>query len=142
MYKEEKNNELPMEKFSFFRCKKCSDPFCGGLKECREDVSEDSPAKFCLDCFDYTSIKGVTNCTTHGRKYIQYKCKFCCNVASHFCFGTTHFCEECHMLQLKGDYLTNKQKEELPECNETCLLGNSHPPNGEEYGLYCLLCIK
>ncbi len=37
LYKEEENNELPIEKFSFFRCKKCEDPFCGGLKECWEN---------------------------------------------------------------------------------------------------------
>jgi hypothetical protein len=117
--------------------------FCAGLKEC-VNIEDEEDKKFCLDCFDFTKIKGITNCEIHGRKSIQYKCKFCCNISSHFCFGTTHFCEDCHMQQLKGDYLTTKSLDELPKCpgKENCLLNIDHPPNGEEFGICCLLCLN
>jgi hypothetical protein len=144
-YDEQKNNlsNFEIDKLSFYLCDKCSNPFCAGLKEC-VNIDDEEDKKFCIDCFDYTKIKGITNCEIHGRKSIQYKCKFCCNISSHFCFGTTHFCEDCHMLQLKGDYLTTKSLDELPKCpgKENCPLNIDHPPNGEEFGICCLLCLK
>jgi hypothetical protein len=142
---EKQKQPIPMEKFSFYLCEKCNNPFSSGLKECREELEYgEKPVRLCFDCFDFTSIKGKTNCEIHGRKNIQYKCKFCCNLASHFCFGTTHFCEDCHLVQIKGNYITNKSKEELSHCLgiDSCQLGLEHPPNGEEFGLYCILCIK
>ena len=32
-------------------------------------------------------------CPEHKRDYIEYKCRYCCSVATFFCFGTTHFCQ-------------------------------------------------
>lgn len=142
---ENDKEDIQMEKYSFYLCASCSNPFCSGMKECREELEiDEKPVRICPECFDYSKIKGITDCNIHGRKHIQYKCKFCCNLASHFCFGTTHFCEDCHMEQLKGIYLTTKRKEELPICNgiNSCPLEIDHAPNGEEYGMYCLLCIR
>jgi hypothetical protein len=42
---------------------------------------------------------GETNCAVHGNDFIEYKCKFCCSVATWFCWGTTHLCTECHKTQ-------------------------------------------
>lgn len=148
---EKSRNHIANDKFSFYLCEKCDSPFYCGLKECNDSISNNneddslgSEKKLCLDCFDYTKIKGITNCDKHGRKHIQYKCKFCCEVSSHFCFGTTHFCEECHAKQLKGGYLTKICKEELPVClgKDFCPLKLDHPSNGEEFGICCLLCIS
>lgn len=36
----------------------------------------------------------LANCPTHGTDFIQYKCKYCTNVACWFCWGTTHFCDK------------------------------------------------
>jgi E3 ubiquitin-protein ligase MYCBP2 len=63
-----------------------------------------------------------------------YKCNFCCAVASWFCFGTTHFCEQCHSnypASMRGPF---------SHCNGICQFGK-HPANGcvEAYG-YCGLC--
>jgi hypothetical protein len=137
--------DIPLEKYAFYLCAKCSYPFCSGLKDCREELEIDEKSmRLCSDCYDYSSIKGITNCEIHGRKHIQYKCKFCCNLSSHFCFGTTHFCEDCHLQQMKGIYVTSKTKDELPKCNDinTCPLKVKHPSNGEEFAMYCLLCLK
>jgi len=139
--------EFAINKLNFFICDKCSQPFYGGLKNCIEDNNQNEDiikkSRICLNCFDYTKIKGFTNCFVHGRENIQYKCKFCCSISSHFCWGTTHFCEECHLKQLKGDFLNKKLKTELNQCQgkDQCPLQIHHPENGEEYGLYCLLCL-
>ena len=86
---------------------------------------------------------GVTNCKLHGKDFIDYKCKFCCQVASWFCWGTTHFCDDCHKRQNNGDYLTRKKEHELPQCGTPakCPLKLKHPINGkEEFALGCSVC--
>ena len=34
-------------------------------------------------------VAGTTDCKIHGKDFIEYKCKFCCKIASWFCWGTT-----------------------------------------------------
>lgn len=141
-------SEYILNEFSFFKCKRCDNPFFAGLKSCLEEddynnvESLNKKERICYDCFDFSKIKGITNCKIHKREQIIYKCRFCCNVASHFCWGTTHFCEDCHIRQLNGDYLTKIDRKNLPECNDTCPLNKSHPENGEEFGIGCSLCME
>ena len=35
-------------------------------------------------------------CQKHGIRHIQFKCDFCCNLATYRCRANTYFCEECH----------------------------------------------
>jgi len=46
----------------------------------------------CAKCCDIP----IKKCPKHGMDYIEFKCRYCCNVAQWFCFGNTHFCEPCH----------------------------------------------
>ena len=88
-----------------------------------------------------SSIDRKTNCPKHGKDFIEYKCKFCCKIASWFCWGTTHFCEDCHKRQCNGDHVSKYSKDRLPRCNKaTCEVGGNHPPNGEEFALGCSIC--
>lgn len=82
------------------------------------------------------------DCPTHGRDFIEFKCKFCCSISAWFCWGTTHFCDDCHTKQNKGDYLNRKPKSELPKCpgRGRCPLKIEHPPNGEEFAMGCAVC--
>ena len=52
-------------------------------------------------------------CPKHGSDFLEYKCRYCCSVAVFFCFGTTHFCNQCH-----DDFqrVTNIPKTSLPHC--------------------------
>jgi len=81
-------------------------------------------------------------CERHGVRHVEWKCRFCCSLAVRFCWGTTHFCEPCHVKQVAGDYVTRKDKSRLPKCpgKEGCNLQIDHPPNGEEFSLGCSLC--
>jgi hypothetical protein len=127
-------------------CFKCKTPYFGGLKSC-ENVNDGNkefkPDELvCGKCAACSVGAGIRDCKKHGRDYIEFKCRFCCNVAQWFCWGTTHFCEDCHSKQNKGEYLTKKKQSELPKCPglARCPLKIKHPQNGEEYALGCSIC--
>lgn len=123
-----------MYRFSYFKCFKCKKPYYGGERACEANQRENFDPKelVCGGCSDPT---GKATCETHGNEYIEYKCKFCCNVAIWFCWGNTHFCEECHK---KASTIAQVAKDKLPKC--TCTI--KHPPNGEEFSLGCGLCTS
>ena len=55
--------------------------------------------------------------------------------------GITHFCDECHARQCKGDYISKYPKEALSKHDpKTCQIKVEHPPNGEEFALGCRVC--
>lgn len=65
----------------------------------------------------------------HKNDFIEYKWRYCCNMASRF-QSQTHLCEECYF---------NIPK--IKECDKTiCLFGGIHPPNGFEFCLGCFVC--
>jgi len=120
--------------FSYFTCFKCKNPYFGGERACEgNQMMEFDPKELvCGGCSDST---GKDDCQKHGKDYIEYKCKFCCNVAIWFCWGNTHFCDECHK---KASTIAKVPKKDLPKCS--CKL--KHPPNGEEFSLGCGLCTS
>ena len=141
-----KPQEYAMARLSYYMCFKCKDPYFGGLKACEnvnEGGGEYKPEELvCGKCAAVSVKAGIRDCKTHGKEYIEFKCKFCCSVAQWFCWGNTHFCVKCHGQQQKGNYLTKKGRSELPKCPgvNKCPLKVSHPANGEEYALGCAIC--
>lgn len=152
-----KKTEFAMKRLSFYQCYVCKNPYFAGRRECGDnpDVagggrgrgngnikeSFDPKQLICGNHANLSQVKGFTNCKTHGKDYVVYKCKFCCNIATWFCWGDTHFCEECHKRQCAGDYVSKIPKNQLPRCDQRqCPSGGNHPPNGEEYGLWCSIC--
>ena len=145
-----KKLEFAMKRLSYYMCYVCKKPYFAGRRECgnapgmdNDDPNKNYDPKDCICGKDanLSGIAGVTNCPKHGKDYIEYKCKFCCKIASWFCWGTTHFCEDCHKRQCNNDYVSKIPKDKLPKCNKaTCEVGGNHPPNGEEYALGCSIC--
>ena len=149
-----KFQEFCLFKLSYYECFKCKQPYFGGKKDCgemmgnEENKNNGQPAEYkkedlvCPKCAAVSVGGGVQNCPKHGLDYIEFKCKFCCNIAQWFCWGNTHFCEPCHTRQNNGDYVSRKKKSELPKCPgpDKCPLKIKHPENGEEYALGCSLC--
>lgn len=41
------------------------------------------------------AASGVCTNSDHAAYYV-WKCRYCCRVASHVCYGGTHFCDSCH----------------------------------------------
>jgi hypothetical protein len=146
-----KDLEFALHKTSYYMCYECNKPYFAGLRECRGGPNDDNnPNRNDYDpkdliCGAHANIAGVagkTECEKHGKEFIEYKCKYCCNIASWFCWGTTHFCEDCHARQCKGDYVSKYAKDKLPKCSgpSKCVLKVKHPENGEEFALGCSVC--
>lgn len=133
------------ERCLFYICYSCEDVFYGGTYECNTQFNIDEDyienTKLCIYCLNDNVIDGIIDCEKHGREFLIYKCRFCCNQSSHFCFGDTHFCEECHLKQLSGINLKKLKPSEYEICNEEiCFLNGKHPRNGKEYVIGCGLC--
>ena len=145
-----KKVEFAMKRLSYYMCYVCKKPYFAGRRECGNDpnMNNDDPNKnydpkdcVCGKDANLSRVAGKTNCPKHGKDFIEYKCKFCCKIASWFCWGTTHFCEDCHKRQCNGDYVSKYSRDRLPRCNKaTCEVGGSHPPNGDEFALGCSIC--
>ena len=145
-----KKVEFALKRLSYYMCYICKKPYFAGRRECGNDpnMNNDDPNKnynpkdcVCGKDANLSGVAGITNCPKHGKDFIEYKCKFCCKIASWFCWGTTHFCEDCHKRQCNNDYVSKYPKDKLPKCNKaTCEVGGNHPPNGEEYALGCSIC--
>jgi E3 ubiquitin-protein ligase MYCBP2 len=128
-----------MKRYAFYNCHICKKPYYGGLANCRDIAQGLHASDFvCPAC----SGIGMDSCQIHGRDYMLYKCKFCCSVATYFCWGTTHFCINCHRKQENHDFMTTKSRSDLAQCPDAnaCPLKVEHPPNGEEFSLGCSLC--
>jgi E3 ubiquitin-protein ligase MYCBP2 len=144
-----KDLEYALMRLSYYMCFQCKKPYFAGLRECgdgpnvnnNQDREYDPKDLICGAHVNNYGAAGITECKTHGKDYIEYKCKFCCNIASWFCWGTTHFCENCHARQCKGDYVNKYTKDKLPKCDTSkCPVKVKHPENGEEFGLGCSVC--
>ena len=109
-----------MARLSYYMCFKCKKPYFGGLKSCENNNQAEgkfNPQELiCGGCAASAIGGGVKECKTHGTDFIEFKCKFCCSVAQWFCWGSTHFCDNCHTRQNNGDYLTKKKLSELMKC--------------------------
>ncbi len=142
--------EYALKRLSYYLCYVCKKPYFAGRRECGDgpDVNNDNPNKVydpkdlvCGKDANLQNVAGKTSCDKHGKEFIEYKCRFCCKIASWFCWGTTHFCEDCHARQCAGDYVSKYPKEKLPKCDKAhCEVGGNHPPNGDEYALGCSIC--
>jgi hypothetical protein len=145
-------NELAyaLNRLSYYMCYQCKKPYFAGLRECGDgpNVNNNNPDRqydpkdlICGAHVNNFGVAGATECKVHGKEFIEYKCKFCCNIASWFCWGSTHFCEDCHTRQCKGDYVSKYPREKLPKCDQSkCPTKIKHPENGEEFGLGCSVC--
>ncbi len=144
-------DEYALQRYAFYSCYKCHNPYFGGEASCAEEapVSSDPKEFLCGSC-SAAAVKssgsgsgggGIQNCSKHGTEYLEYKCRFCCKLAVYFCWGTTHMCLSCHADHAK---ITRMAKEELPKCAGVgkCPAGGKHPAAGEEHCLGCGVCAS
>eukprot|EP00002_Diphylleia_rotans_P039326 TRINITY_DN9099_c0_g1_i2.p1 TRINITY_DN9099_c0_g1~~TRINITY_DN9099_c0_g1_i2.p1 ORF type:complete len:433 (+),score=56.03 TRINITY_DN9099_c0_g1_i2:220-1518(+) len=132
-----------VDRFSYYQCYVCQRAYFGGQRLCEQNEDEEKlfdPSE--LVCGSCSSNDTNQSCKEHGSDFIEYKCCYCCNIATWYCWGRTHFCHECHEKQQRGDYLTKKPRGSLPKCPgpSQCKLRIRHPPNGEEFSLGCAIC--
>ena len=87
-------------KFAFYSCSYCKEPFFGGTIECADVLepptasSSSTEHRLCVACTPHSQTL-CQNPPEHAR-YLIWKCRFCCQPATHVCYGNTHFCDDCH----------------------------------------------
>ena len=126
--------------YSFFLCYKCKQPYyVGKSHNNNNEKSIFGNVKDCLcgkDSF-VNNAKGGSFCEKHGFKFFEYKCRFCCKIASRF-YSQIHFCEDCYA---NKDSYTNDYSKLIKNCNNSiCEYNGVHAPNGIEYCLGCFVC--
>ncbi|GLI67902.1 hypothetical protein VaNZ11_012227 [Volvox africanus] len=151
--------DFGMERLMFYKCSKCVKVYYGGQRTCGAAVQEErQPARQndaaapveesgagndqLLLCGECCALAAGTDCPRHGTSYIEWKCRYCCSLATWFCFGTTHMCESCHkdfprnLTMMKNTAATGAICKD-PNCG---LKGIVHPPPGVEACLGCSMC--
>lgn len=128
-----------LDYFAFYMCFKCKKPYFGGQPRCNDGLDRFDPSE--LICGSCSGV-GLEECPDHGKDGVVFKCRFCCSPSSWYCWGTTHFCDNCHRRQEAHDFMTTKTQDELDQCPgpDKCPLKIEHPPNGTEFSLGCSLC--
>ena len=107
-------------RYRYSQCHRCHKPYFAGLRQC-QDAAADEPDQ-ALDetqllCYACTPHAPGTVCAVHGPEFMQYKCRYCCSVASWYCGANLgHFCDACHARQCAGTYLNRVPLLDLPLC--------------------------
>ncbi|ORC84619.1 excreted/secreted protein 66 [Trypanosoma theileri] len=132
-----KLREMPsktVEDLLYYICHRCKKPFFGGEKWCFRSMSGEPPKKptelLCSDCNDDFI------CPQHKHNFVLYKCRYCCNPATHMSFGNRYLCDRCN------SRWENTEPEIIP-CPgpDKCPLLGSHECDGS-YPLGCMLCMS
>uniref|UniRef100_A0A7S3LSJ4 RING-type domain-containing protein n=1 Tax=Palpitomonas bilix TaxID=652834 RepID=A0A7S3LSJ4_9EUKA len=132
----QKPKEYAMHLYMYYRCCKCRKPYFGGIRACEEAAEGqrelDESELICGACSSPDGARCQAK-PPHDEQWLEWKCRYCCSIATFFCFGTTHFCTACHD---KLDY------KNAPPCKggAECPLKVDHPPHGEEFCLGCGQC--
>ena len=113
----DEDTQKAMRRYNFYQCVKCKRPYFGGVAACGAvgeggmggggaggagaaqgdgSVEDGRNELMCGSCSAKASGMAAAVCPRHGEQYIEFKCRFCCSIATFFCFGHTHFCEGCH----------------------------------------------
>mmetsp|Transcript_2940 Transcript_2940/g.4423 ORF Transcript_2940/g.4423 Transcript_2940/m.4423 type:complete len:511 (+) Transcript_2940:79-1611(+) len=150
--------EQGRQKFAFYLCKSCDEPYFGGTIECADNLLEEahgSSSGLCPSCAPQSQL-----CCRHPlqhRGYHVWKCRYCCNPSQYVCYGTVHFCKSCHdrnsqrvqqQQQEQGSTAKPPPLDGIPCCPDTCPFpkpkDQDHHLNGPEVSCeqvyYCAVC--
>jgi len=155
---EGKEEQYVLDKLAWYLCDQCRKPYYGGEKACGDNNNNNNnnnnnqPANFNpkeLICGACSGMLGKNVCKEHGDAYMEWKCRFCCAIATFFCGGKAHFCTPCHNVPLQrcvcsGEWPTIPEYlKQAPKCDgaASCPLAINHPPNGvDEFCIGCAMC--
>jgi len=108
-----------MKSYLFYLCYKCQKPYFAGVYQCQEAGGAYDPKE--LVCPSCQPSAGQQDCPKHGKDWLVYKCRYCCSVASWYCWGNSHFCTGCHkpgVWQKLAVFRSGANKLKLNEYNQ------------------------
>jgi hypothetical protein len=112
--------DFAMHLFLFFMCYQCKKPYFAGGYQCQEANAPFDPKELICPACQPSSVE---DCPTHGKDWLAFKCRFCCNFANWYCWAKVHFCDNCHkdrVWQTLSEFRTGKNKRkiwEYPQCD-------------------------
>jgi len=141
--------DLAMSKYNYYQCTKCKRPYFGGMAECGDGVAPPAGGGqggeqravddlMCGKCSGAAMGMKQTSCKTHGDSYIEFKCRYCCEVASFFCWGHTHFCDSCHKKWGQGAFRKPASLVQKCKCKIQHVANGTTQASEACYG--CSLC--
>lgn len=127
--------------FAYYNCFKCKEFYFGGRRDCEQNAAAENRPEEEFVCYGCADLKSVQCKNAEHSEYLVWKCRFCCNLASWFCFGTTHYCEPCH----KDNPMekVRRARSGFKQCAgyQMCPTKSVHAPNGSEAECeHCLGC--
>jgi F-box associated region/RING-like zinc finger len=117
-------NEAGLRNYAFYLCSSCDEPYFGGTVDCA-DLEEGvltAEDRLCPSCNPHS--QNVCRHTEQHRACHIWKCRYCCSPSAFVCYGTVHFCSDCHR---RNDLRVKQQQRQNP--------GSTNPPT-----LECLPC--
>ena len=125
-------------------CSRCEKPYFGGLIDCEQEQGmEDTTRRedlICRPCLIEDMSIGSNICKKgHGAEFIDWKCMYCCSIATFNCGGVRWFCTPCH--DDAGRAIRNPKN-----CHgKNCPLKIPHPPASDDhrksaFPLGCSIC--
>jgi len=107
-----------LDYYVFYQCSRCDKPYFGGARACgpaEEAANLEPDALICPQC------QNVPRCNKHDNMDMMYKCRFCCSIATFFCFSKVHYCTRCHSRpyeHIDNNKETKTAFEDLPQCGD------------------------
>ncbi|EKG07308.1 hypothetical protein TCSYLVIO_001564 [Trypanosoma cruzi] len=123
-----------VEDLLYYICCRCEKPFYGGERRCFRSNNVEPVKKpcelICSECNDDFL------CPVHKHNYVLYKCRYCCNPATHLSFGNRYLCNRCD----ERWETTEPEPIACPGPGE-CPLKGAHSTDGS-IPLGCMLCAS
>ena len=88
--------EVGRSKYAFYLCSSCKDPYFGGTVNCA-DLDEGilpSENRLCPSCHPLPQ-EICEHADLHQASHV-WKCRYCCSPSTFLCYGSVHFCSDCH----------------------------------------------
>ncbi|CAB9520286.1 protein ligase MYCBP2 [Seminavis robusta] len=85
-------------KYAVYLCSHCREPYFGGTIACADTAEGEVPPdeRLCVACAPQQQQQAQCRHPLEHRGHHIWKCRYCCKVATHICYGTVHFCDDCH----------------------------------------------
>lgn len=103
------------DKFFYYKCYTCGKLTAGAYTNCLDNVEFDE--NFLTNKRNNLCFRCKFSCPDHADKFLVYKCRYCCDLATFNCTNVGYLCKRCH-------------NEIPPRTLKPCSCQISHEPNG------------
>lgn len=119
-------------RYAFYLCSSCQEPYFGGTIDCADTAQGEVPPKerLCVACAPSLLQSQQCRQPLQHRGFHVWKCRYCCQVATHVCYGTVHFCNDCH--DRNSQHVQQQQQSANSNINQPPDLLQALPCPGEE----------